>query len=161
MFADKQNSDNSGWGKLTPSVLVPSVMALFPSFTLAATPIAADNATRDISVDPLAMSGLLQMTFGLLVVLALIFAVAWAARRFGGFSMQSNSVMKTLAVMPLGGREKIALVQVGEKQLVIGVAPGRVQTLHVFDEPIVSESPEDKNSFADKLAKVVKDRLNS
>jgi flagellar protein FliO/FliZ len=26
------------------------------------------------------------------------------------------------------------LVQVGDKQLVVGVAPGRVQTLHVLDE---------------------------
>jgi flagellar protein FliO/FliZ len=31
------------------------------------------------------------------------------------------------------------LVQVGGKQLLLGVAPGRVSTLHVLDEPIAAD----------------------
>ena len=33
-----------------------------------------------------------------------------------------------------------SLVQVGNKQLLLGVAPGRVSTLHVLDEPVTTQT---------------------
>ena len=32
------------------------------------------------------------------------------------------------------------LVQVGKQQLLLGVAPGRVNTLHVLDEPVTPQT---------------------
>ncbi len=36
--------------------------------------------------------------------------------------------------------ERVVLVQVGKQQLLIGVAPGRVSTLHVLDEPVTPQA---------------------
>jgi flagellar protein FliO/FliZ len=40
------------------------------------------------------------------------------------------------------------LVQVGGKQLLLGVAPGRVNTLHVLDEPIATDQLKARASAA-------------
>jgi flagellar protein FliO/FliZ len=59
----------------------------------------------------------------------------------------------------LGTRERAVLLQVGDQQLVVGVAPGRVQTLHVLDKPL---SMEDKqvttNSFSSRLQSAILNR---
>ena len=51
------------------------------------------------------------------------------ARRFG--SRRSDRI-QVLADMPLGQKERCVLVRVGDTDILIGVAPGRVNTLHVF-----------------------------
>jgi flagellar protein FliO/FliZ len=45
-----------------------------------------------------------------------------------------------LAELPLGQKERAVLVRCGATQLLLGVAPGRVSTLHVLAEPIETES---------------------
>jgi flagellar protein FliO/FliZ len=82
-----------------------------------------------------------QTLLWLLVVVGLILALAWLAKRVGGVHFQNAAGMKMLSVLPVGNKEKIALVQVGDKQLLIGIAPGRVSTLHVFDEPVTGFTP--------------------
>ena len=78
-----------------------------------------------------------QVMFGLLVVLAAIFAIAWLLRRFGQGSFMANNNMRVLASLALGTRERAVMIEVGEQQILLGVAPGRVSTLHVFDEPVI------------------------
>jgi flagellar protein FliO/FliZ len=38
----------------------------------------------------------------------------------------------------VGAKERAVLVQVGRQQLLLGVAPGRVNTLHVLTEPVTT-----------------------
>jgi flagellar protein FliO/FliZ len=83
-----------------------------------------------------------QAFFWLLVVVSLILLLAWIARRVGGIQLQNAGAIKVLSMLPVGNKERIALVQVGDKQLLIGIAPGRVNTLHVFDQPIIKTSLE-------------------
>jgi len=79
----------------------------------------------------------LQTLAGLAIVLALIFALAWMSKRLSGGALGSHKFMKILAVQPLGTKEKILLVEVGGQQMMLGVTPGRISMLHVFDEPVV------------------------
>jgi len=65
--------------------------------------------------------------------------LAWAVRRFTNIGPRSAGAMRVLSALPVGNRERIALVQVGDRQLLIGVAPGHVSTLHVFEENIVPQ----------------------
>lgn len=106
--------------------------------------------------ETLAYSGLMQMTLGLLVVLAMIFGFAWLLRRFGRYQGLANGSLKTLGGLPLGTRERLVLVQVGGKQLLLGVTPHSIQTLHVLDENIMLGGSRDKSnpsgSFSDRLA---------
>jgi flagellar protein FliO/FliZ len=75
---------------------------------------------------------IVQMLGGLLVVLALIFALAWLARRVGAVGSRGGAVVNVLGGAALTSRERVVLLQVGETQLLVGVAPGSVRTLHVF-----------------------------
>lgn len=82
---------------------------------------------------PLGAEGLLETAAGLLLVLATIIALAWAARRFGRFSMAGKGLVNVLGGITLGSRERVVVVQVEDTRLVLGVAPGRIETLYVLD----------------------------
>jgi flagellar protein FliO/FliZ len=76
----------------------------------------------------------------LLLVLAAVFAAAWLVRRLRSGSAATRGAMEVLADLPLGTKERAVLIRVGQQQLLLGVAPGRVNTLHAFPEgtaPIV------------------------
>lgn len=63
------------------------------------------------------------------LVLALIVLCAWLLRRFGGPRLRPSQRLQVLASVPLGQRERLALVDVDGQRLLIGVAPGRVDLL--------------------------------
>ena len=67
------------------------------------------------------------------MIVALILLLAWAARRFSGLTQLGGQDMKVLGALPLSHRERAVLVQVGDKQMLLGVAPGNVSMLHVFE----------------------------
>lgn len=89
--------------------------------------------------------GMAKSLGGLLVVLAMIFALVWLLRRFGTFSRLAPGRFRVLAAVSLGSRERVVLLQAGRKQLVLGVAPGRVETLCVLEDseiiPVESGAP--------------------
>ena len=87
---------------------------------------------------PSSAGGLLRVILALMVVLAAVLAAAWLARRLRAFSGGGgSSSLELLAQLPLGARERAVLVRVGDRQLLIGVAPGSVRTLHVFEQSLL------------------------
>lgn len=103
-----------------------------------AEPFAAPRAAEPVTTSPAA--GLVQVTFSLLLVLAAVFAAAWVVRRLKGFGRVAPGAIEVIADVALGPKERAVLVQVGKQQLLIGVAPGNVNTLHVLAEPIETAS---------------------
>ncbi|MET0103273.1 MAG: flagellar biosynthetic protein FliO [Sedimenticola sp.] len=75
-----------------------------------------------------------ETAMGLVLVVGLIFALAWLVRKFGHLPMQGKGMVEVLGGVSLGPRERAVVVKVGETRLLVGVAPGRVQTLHVLDD---------------------------
>ena len=92
--------------------------------------------------------GLAQVTFSLLLVLAAVFAAAWLMRRLRGFGKFGGGAIEIVADVALGTKERAVLVQVGKQQLLLGVAPGRVSTLHVLTEPVERKVPPAAGSSA-------------
>jgi flagellar protein FliO/FliZ len=80
--------------------------------------------------------GLMQVMLSLLLVLAAVFAAAWLMRRLRGFPRRGAQAISVLADVALGAKERAVLLQVGKDQVLVGVAPGQVNTLHVLSEPI-------------------------
>jgi flagellar protein FliO/FliZ len=74
----------------------------------------------------------------LLLVLAAVFAAAWLVRRVRGLGKFGSPAISVIAEVGLGPKERAVLVQIGKQQLLLGVAPGRVSTLHVLDEPVTA-----------------------
>ena len=121
---------------------------------------AADKTTAPLpAVAEPAIAGLFQVVLGLLVILLLIGGTAWLLRRFTHLQSTAQGNMKILGGLSLGPRERVVLLQVGDKQLLVGVAPGRVQTLHVLEQALVFGA--DKQGipgFAERLALALKQR---
>lgn len=69
----------------------------------------------------------------LLVVLGIFFLCIWGVRKLSGLTINSTQKMRLLGGLSLGVREKVILLQVGKKQLVLGVTPGRIETLLVLE----------------------------
>lgn len=99
--------------------------------------------------------GMAKSLGGLLAVLAMILALAWLLRRFGTFSRLPPGRFRVLAAVSLGSRERVVLLQAGRKQLVLGVAPGRVETLCVLEDsemiPVENGAPAAEASFVERL----------
>ncbi len=111
-------------------------------FTQPATPAAVNTPTSNrqsvgagvVNADPVTAIA------GLILVVFLILTIAWLIRRVGGVPMMGGQAMKVSAVLSIGTREKVVLVDVGDKQILLGVAPGRVTHLESFDEPVISQT---------------------
>ena len=73
---------------------------------------------------------------GLGLVIGLIFLLAWLVRRVQQAGPRGNRLIRTLASQPLGPRDRLVLVQVGEEQILLGLTPGRITPLHVLKEPV-------------------------
>ncbi len=97
-------------------------------------PFAAPSVTT--SPAPTGIASLGQVTLALGLVLALIFVAAWLMRRLRGFGKTGTGTLEIIADLPVGQKERAVLIRVGARQVLIGVAPGRVTTLHVLDEPV-------------------------
>ena len=82
------------------------------------------------------LGGLGEVTLALLLVLGVVFALAWALKRVRGFGSRVGRSVDVLAQVPLGQKESAVLLKVGPTQILIGVAPGRVNTLYVLPEPL-------------------------
>ena len=72
---------------------------------------------------------LLKVLFGLLAVLALMAASAWILKRFGIAKAAGGGVIKIIGGVSVGTRERVLLLEVADQWIVVGVAPGRVNSL--------------------------------
>ena len=80
---------------------------------------------------------LLNTVIGLVLIIALIFGLSFFVKRFGAGGFTGNNQLKILSSMPLGTRERIVLIDAAGQQLLLGITPTNINTLHVFSEPVV------------------------
>ncbi len=94
---------------------------------------------------------LLQLVLSLLAVVVAIVVVAWILRRIMGMQNPAGGNLRILAALSLGSRERIVVVEAGDTQLLLGVAPGRVVSLHVFEKPAIVQTEQTTGGFAKHL----------
>lgn len=118
---------------------------------------------KPMPVDPLSVSSIVNMSMGLGLVLALIFLMAWVVKRMGGMQLSGSQRLQVLSALSVGAREKVILIQVENKRLVIGVSQGRVNTLHVLDGEFEQEtkSVNTGNDFKQKLLQALSKTMKS
>ena len=93
------------------------------------------------STAPTSGGGLFEVTLALLAIVALIAGLAWLMKRMRGFGVAGHDRIQVLSDRALGPKERCVLVRVGTTDILIGVAAGSVNTLHVFPEGSVTEAP--------------------
>ena len=136
--------------------LLGGLLAL-PLSVLAAEPLASATPVAAPVIGSGIGGQLTQLVLGLLLVLGLIFALAWLLRRVQQTGSRQGQVIEMISSRALGARDRLVLVQVGEEQILLGLTPGRITPLHVLKEPVQvpgttqSATPE----FAKRLMEVL------
>lgn len=99
---------------------------------------------------------LTRVVLGLLSVLLLIVALSWLVKRLQHAQISSSKGFLTIASMMLGPKEKVVLLKVGSKYLLLGLGGAQISLLCDFGEQLPSgfEST-NKTSFAELLKSVV------
>ena len=111
--------------------MIMRVLTILLLLPLAAPALAAE------AIDPLAPSYLVKLVISLLLVLILMFALVWAIKRFGRLDARAgNYPMQVLTQMSIGPRERILLVAVGDRQMLVGVSQGAIESLGWVDPPL-------------------------
>ena len=82
-------------------------------------------------------SELLSLIASLLVVIGTIVVLGWLYSRSKLFGGSSNEAINIVASRALGSKERLMVVEVGGQQLLLGMTATQVQTLHVFNAPVV------------------------
>ena len=80
----------------------------------------------------------LSMLLSLAMVLVLIFAAAWLLKKFNVVN-KSVPGMRVVANLPLGTKERLVVVEVGEQQLLFGISAKGVELIKTLEQPLVHE----------------------
>jgi flagellar protein FliO/FliZ len=123
-------------------------------------PITAQAAAQ-AAAQPAPASSLFQLLFGLVAVLGLMGGAAWLLKRFGVARSIAGAPVKVVGGISVGGRERILVVEVADQWIVVGVAPGRVNTLSTMPrqeaQVSVSGTPDPAN-FSSWLKQTIEKR---
>ncbi|UVE16364.1 flagellar biosynthetic protein FliO [Pseudomonas sp. LS44] len=132
------------------AVFLAAVLGGLPLLAQAAEPAAAPVVSSGIG------GQLVQLLLGLLLVIGLIFLLAWLMRRVQQMAPRGGQIIKIVATQALGPRDRLVLVEVGSEQVLLGLSAGRITPLHVLAEPVVSAAGEPASAdFALQLAKLL------
>lgn len=128
---------------------------MLPLNVLAAEPVATAAATPAVGSG--VAGQLAQLVLGLLLVLGLIFFLAWLLRRVQQAGPAGKGqVIDIIGSRALGPRDRLVLVQVGNEQILLGLSPGTITALHVLKEPVQVPSAEQASpEFAQRLMELL------
>jgi flagellar protein FliO/FliZ len=101
---------------------------------------------------PLSAESLMTTGFSLVAVIALMLGLAWVFKRYVQVPGMGRGQIQMLGGISLGSREKALLISVEGRKVLLGVAPGRVQTLLVIDDADAGDL-----SFREQLSQVAND----
>ncbi len=100
----------------------------------------------------------LQMVLGLALVLAVIFALAWLAKRLNLNVAGSSAELRVLSAMTVGPKEKILMLEVEGKRLLLGVTAQQITLLQTLEgaAPETASAPVAGGGFAEKMQALLK-----
>jgi flagellar protein FliO/FliZ len=77
--------------------------------------------------------GAMRVAFGLMIVLAVMALIAWAVNRIGPGNIGSSSAARIVGGVSVGNRERVVVIEVADRWIVVGVAPGQVNGIANID----------------------------
>ena len=88
-----------------------------------------------------ATAELVRVILSLVGIIVLIMLAGWLTRRMQRRPGAGGRKIRCVESFAVGTRERILLLDADGKRLLIGVGPGGMRTLHVFDVAVVEEAP--------------------
>lgn len=103
-------------------------------------PVKAEELMPEVGKHAGASMDAVTMIVALFMVLLLIIVCAYILKRFQpkGFD---NKGLKIVTSMQLGSKERLVVVQVGDKQQLLGVTSGQITLLDTLEQPLEIPSP--------------------
>ncbi|GLK91577.1 flagellar biosynthetic protein FliO [Pseudomonas turukhanskensis] len=133
-----------------PMALLASALPLLAQAAEPGKPIATPMAEGHMG------GQLVQVLLGLLLVIGMIFVLAWLLRRVQQIGPRGGQVIKLVASQALGPRDRLVLVQVGSEQILLGLSAGRITPLHTLKEPVhVADTEAATPEFAQRLMELL------
>lgn len=86
-------------------------------------------STQALAAESSGMShtgGVLKMVLGLAVVLAVMAFISWGVKRLMPGITGQNSAVRIVGAVNVGSRERVVVLEVAGRWVVVGVAPGQV-----------------------------------
>jgi len=96
-------------------------------FVYHANVLAAEAATTSPT------GSILKMVLGLGVVLVVMALISWVAKRMLPNAITQNSAVKVVGGVSVGSRERVVVLEVANRWLVVGVAQGQVSAIANLD----------------------------
>lgn len=115
----------------------------------------AVRAAAPAGVAPSPTAGLLQVLISLVFILAVIVALAWLATRLRLTPRSASTALKVIADVPVGQKERVVLVKVGDGQALVGVGADGVRSLQLLDRVVEIPADEAPGAFADRLKQMM------
>lgn len=113
------------------------------------------------SAAPSSSGSVFTMIFGLLVVLGIMASIAWLLKRSGLSNISGSGVpLKVVGGVSVGTRERVMVVEVADQWIVVGVAPGRVNTLATLprQEYVTPQTTPAAKNFSSWLKQTIEKR---
>jgi flagellar protein FliO/FliZ len=108
------------------------------------------------TASPLSAGSLAQLTLSLIAIVALIVAISWLLKRFNLALPRGSGDMAVIEQVSIGPRERIALVRVGDAQVLVGVGAGGIVALTPLATPIALSGAGHAPAFAERLRDIMK-----
>jgi flagellar protein FliO/FliZ len=144
---------------MKPLSLISICLMLSPTQLFAAE--GKPEAAMRLASEPIGSGALLETLAALVVILGLIVGLGWLVKRIGHLPTAGKGMVSVLGGVSLGPRERAVVLQVEDIRLLVGVAPGRIQTLYVLDGKAgdaVGSSDDNGKEFSSRLDAALKEK---
>ncbi len=100
----------------------------------------------------------LSLAASMIVIVGIILVLGWIYSRSRTIGGAGGDVINVVATRALGPKERLFVVEVADQQLLVGMTAGAVQTLHVFEKPVVAaDAAKPRSGFAGRLRSALKE----
>lgn len=107
-----------------------------------ATPAAMASAAAPAATTFSSFGELLRVVLSLVAVVVMILAVGWLTRRMQARVRPGGQRVRCLETLAVGVKERVLLLEVGERQLLVGASPAGLRTLMVLEERLPPPPPQ-------------------
>lgn len=105
--------------------------------------------------EPLATGRIINVSLGLLFVLAVFFILAFLLKRLPSMQTAKSGCLSIIDTLYLGSNERILLIQVGKEQILVSANAQKIETLHVLPEALDIKPGEQTQSFKQQLSNML------
>ncbi|WP_144395183.1 flagellar biosynthetic protein FliO [Pleionea sediminis] len=122
--------------------------------------VAIEEVTKQKTTQvPSLASSVVSVFIALVFIIIIIIACAWVLRRMGGAGFQKSADIKVCASHMLGAKERLVIIKVDGKHILLGVTPSSINKIEELSENCIEETSSDPISFQSAFSSQVKKML--